>query len=78
MDTECLVAEHEAYFAILDEIRRHLPDVPADEVERDVAEAVAAVRASNALCPVAQDGILHYSVACDPISARRTARTMRK
>jgi prevent-host-death family protein len=43
-----LIAEREARFQVLDEIRRHLPDLPVEEVERDVAEAVAAVRAADA------------------------------
>jgi prevent-host-death family protein len=40
-----LIAEREARFQVLDRIRDRLPDVPSDEVERDVAEAVAAARA---------------------------------
>ena len=35
-------------FQILDEIRHRLPDLPVEEVEQDVAEAVAAVRAADA------------------------------
>ncbi|MEW5986079.1 MAG: type II toxin-antitoxin system Phd/YefM family antitoxin [Chloroflexota bacterium] len=41
---EQLVAEREARFQVLDRIRSRLPDVPAEEVERDVAEAIAAIR----------------------------------
>lgn len=41
---EKVVAEREARFQWLDDLRRRLPDVPADEVARDVQEAVAAVR----------------------------------
>ena len=39
-----LVAEREARFEVLDAIRRQMPDVPAEQVEQDVAQAVAAVR----------------------------------
>lgn len=39
-----LIAEREARFEILDEIRRQMPAVPVEEVEEDVAEAIAAVR----------------------------------
>jgi hypothetical protein len=42
---ERLIAEREARFRVLDRIRGRLPEVPPEEVERDVAEAVAAVRA---------------------------------
>jgi len=45
-----LVAEREARFRVLDRLRGRLPDVPVDEVERDVAEAIAAVRAADAAC----------------------------
>jgi prevent-host-death family protein len=41
------VAEREARFQVLDHIRGRLPDVPPEEVEQDVAEAVAAVRAAH-------------------------------
>lgn len=37
--------DRDADFLIIDEIRRAIPDYPPEEVERDVAEAVAAVRA---------------------------------
>lgn len=43
-----VVSEREARFQILDEIRSRMPNIPAEEVERDVAEAVAAVRAADA------------------------------
>jgi prevent-host-death family protein len=39
-----LIAEREARFQVMDEIRRQVPNLPVEEVERDVAEAVAAVR----------------------------------
>ena len=42
------VAEREARFHVLDRVRGRLPDMPAEEVEQDVAEAVAAVRAADA------------------------------
>ncbi len=41
---ERLIAEREARFQVLDRIRGCLPEVPPEEVERDVAEAVAAIR----------------------------------
>lgn len=40
-----LVAEREARFQVLDRIRSRLPDFSADEVERDLTEAIAAARA---------------------------------
>ncbi len=43
-----LVAEREARFQVLERLRARAPDVPAEEVEKDVAEAIAAVRASGA------------------------------
>jgi len=43
-DYQRLIAEREARFQVLDEIRQRLPDLPVEEVEQDVAEAVAAVR----------------------------------
>ena len=45
---ERLIAEREARFQVLDRIRQRVPDVPAEQVEQDVAEAVAAVRAADA------------------------------
>ncbi len=45
---ERLIAEREACFSVLDRVRNRLPDVPQDEVEADVAEALAAVRADVA------------------------------
>ena len=47
-DYRRLIAEREARFQVLDEIRRRMPDLPPEEVEQDVAEAIAAVRAVNA------------------------------
>ena len=43
-----VVSEREARFQILDEIRSRMPNIPAEEVERDVTEAIAAVRAADA------------------------------
>ena len=43
-----LVAERDARFEVLERIRSRLPDVSAEEVECDVAEAVAAVRVADA------------------------------
>jgi len=42
-----IVSEREARFQILDDIRKRMPDIPAEEVEQDVVEAVAAVRAAD-------------------------------
>jgi len=42
---ERLIAERETRLQVLDRIRGRLPEVPPEEVERDVAEAVEAVRA---------------------------------
>lgn len=47
-DYQRLIAEREIRFQVLDEIRRRLPDLPMEEVEQDVAEAIAAVRAADA------------------------------
>ena len=43
-----VIAERETRFQVLDRIRDRLPDVPADEVAQDVAEAIEAVRATHA------------------------------
>jgi prevent-host-death family protein len=43
-----VIAEREVRFQVLDRIRDRLPNVPVDEVAQDVAEAIKAVRASNA------------------------------
>lgn len=48
---ERLIAEREARFQVLDRIRSRLPNMPLDEVEQDVAEALTAVRADVAGCP---------------------------
>jgi prevent-host-death family protein len=47
-DYQQLIAEREARFQVLDEIRQRLPDLSVEEVEQDVAEAIAAVRAADA------------------------------
>ena len=41
------LAERERAFAVIDQFRRDLPNIPPEEVERDVAEAIAAVRAAK-------------------------------
>ena len=46
-DYQRLIAEREARFQVLDEIRQRLPDLPVEEVEQDVAETIAAVRAAD-------------------------------
>ena len=49
LDTyERLMAEREARLQVLDRVRERLPDVPQEEVEQDVSEAIAAVRAESA------------------------------
>ncbi len=45
---ERLVAEREARFEVLERIRSRAPDRSPDEVERDVTEAIAAIRAGGA------------------------------
>jgi prevent-host-death family protein len=44
---EQYVAARQRLFAIVDDIRQAAPELPAAEVEADVAEAVAAVRAAR-------------------------------
>jgi prevent-host-death family protein len=39
-----LIAEREARFQVIDRIRGRLPETSADEVEQDVADALAAVK----------------------------------
>lgn len=43
-----VIAEREARFQVLDRIRSRAPDIPAQEVAQDVAEAIKAVRATSA------------------------------
>ncbi len=45
---EQLIAEREARFQVLDRIRDRLPELPLDEIEQDVAQAIVAVRADAA------------------------------
>jgi prevent-host-death family protein len=45
---ERLIAEREARFQVIDRIRSHLPEVPHEEVQRDVAEAIASIRSADA------------------------------
>jgi len=39
-----LIAEREARFEILDRVRAKLPDIPAEEVDQDINQALSAVR----------------------------------
>ena len=43
-----LVAEREARFQVLDRIRSKLPEIPGEEVEKDVSQAIDALRESGA------------------------------
>ena len=43
-----IVAEREARFQVLDHIRSRVPEVSAEEVAQDVADAIEAVRATDA------------------------------
>ena len=45
---EQLVAEREARFQVLDRIRSKLPAIPGEEVEKDVSQAIDALRESGA------------------------------
>lgn len=45
---EQVVAEREARFQVLDRVRSRAPDLTAEEVAQDVAEAIDAVRATRA------------------------------
>ncbi len=45
---EQLIAEREARFQVMDQIRQRLPDVSEEEVMQDVADAIAAVRKPHA------------------------------
>ncbi len=44
---QLIVSEREARFQALDDIRSRMPDMPVEEVEKDVAEAIAATRAAS-------------------------------
>ena len=45
---ERMIADREARFEAVDGIRGRVPEVTAEEVEEDVAEAIAAVRGASA------------------------------
>ena len=45
---EQLIAEREARFQVLDRIKSKLPDVAEGEVEKDVSQALEAIREDNA------------------------------
>ena len=45
---ERLKTGQEDHFQLLDHIRAHLPEVPLEEIEQDVAEALAAIRTESA------------------------------
>ena len=45
---ERLKTGQEDHFQVLDRIRARMPDVPVEEVEQDVAEALAAIRTESA------------------------------
>jgi len=44
---ETLVAEREARFQVLDLIRSRLPEIPEGELEKDVSQAIDAVRKAD-------------------------------
>ncbi len=44
---EKLVTEREARFQVLDRIRSNLPEIPEEDVEKDINQAIAAVRNSE-------------------------------
>lgn len=48
---EQFIAEREARFEVIDRIRNRQPDWPEAEVERDIAEAIASVRAERKSVP---------------------------
>jgi prevent-host-death family protein len=45
------IADREARFEVIDRIHNRLPDRPEAEVEQDIAEAIAAVRAERKTLP---------------------------
>ena len=45
------IADREARFEVIDRIHSRLPDRPEAEVEQDIAEAIAAVRAERKTLP---------------------------
>lgn len=44
---EQLVAEREVRFQVLDRIRNRLPEIPQEEVEKDVSRAIDALRGTD-------------------------------
>lgn len=42
-----MIAEREARFRVLDRIRSRIPDLPPEEIEQDVNQAIAALRAAH-------------------------------
>ena len=44
---ETLVAEREARFQVLDRIRSRLPEIPDEQIEKDVSQAIDAVRKAD-------------------------------
>jgi prevent-host-death family protein len=45
---ERLIAERRARFEVLERVRSRLPDIPPEEIDKDVSEAVSRVRGSAA------------------------------
>lgn len=45
---ERLVAERRARFEVLDTIRSRLPDIPPEQIDRDIANAISKVREKRA------------------------------
>ncbi len=43
-----LIAERRVRFEVLERVRSRLPDIPPDEIDRDVKDAVSRVRAGSA------------------------------
>lgn len=43
-----LVQEREERFKILDSIKSHLPDIPAEEVEKDINKTIRVIRKKHA------------------------------
>jgi prevent-host-death family protein len=43
-----MIAEREARFRVLDRVRSRIPDLPPEEVEQDVNQAIGALRAADA------------------------------
>jgi prevent-host-death family protein len=48
---ERIMSERELRFQKLDDLLRKIPEFPEDEVERDIAETIAAVRAAELALP---------------------------